>query len=97
MTEGAHPVILNDPPVNGTFLIGLQGIAMSFVINSLTIPDGLVGYWPMDEGNGTSTKDVAGGGNGGTLTGMSDPSTATSGWQAIGKIGKAVGFDGADG
>src|SRR3989344_2023297 len=50
----------------------------------------------MDEGNATSTKDVAGGGNGGTLTGMSDPSTATSGWQAIGKLGKAVAFDGAD-
>ena len=95
-TEGAHPVILNDPPVNGTFLAGLQGVALSFVINSLTLPDGLAGYWPMDEGTGTSTKDISGSGHTGTLTLMADPPTATSGWTTSGKLNKALNFDGVN-
>ena len=31
--------------------------------------EGLVGYWPLDEGAGTATADVTGNGSDGTLTG----------------------------
>ncbi len=31
--------------------------------------DGLVGYWPMDEGSGTITHDTSGNGNNGTING----------------------------
>mgnify|MGYP000619076113 CR=1 FL=1 len=34
-----------------------------------TLPAGLVGYWPMDEGSGSTVYDVSGNGNDGTLEG----------------------------
>jgi len=33
-----------------------------------TLPAGLVGYWPMDEGSGSTVHDVSGNGNDGTIT-----------------------------
>ena len=33
--------------------------------------DGLVGYWPMDEGSGTIAHDISGSGNNGTINGAS--------------------------
>jgi prepilin-type N-terminal cleavage/methylation domain-containing protein len=52
---------------------------------------GLVSYWSFDEGTGTIAYDLSGYGNNGTLYNF----TGTSGW-TIGKIGKALNFDGAD-
>jgi len=49
---------------------------------------GLVGYWSMDEGGGTTVKDKSGNGNNGTLT--SGPK-----WVS-GKNGGALKFDGKD-
>ncbi|CAN5322938.1 hypothetical protein BH10PAT1_BH10PAT1_1790 [soil metagenome] len=49
---------------------------------------GPVGYWKMDEGTGTTTSDISGNGNSGTLT--NGPTWAT------GKFGKAINFDGSD-
>jgi len=54
---------------------------------------GLVGYWPFDEGSGTITKDYSGNGNDGTLVNFNF--TATSGW-TTGKVGGALSFDGMD-
>lgn len=49
---------------------------------------GLVGYWTMDEGNGSLTKDLSGNGNNGTL--ISSPT-----WVS-GKLGNALNFSGAN-
>lgn len=48
---------------------------------------GLVGYWQLDEGTGTTTVDSSGAGNGGTLTGSPT-------WGA-GRDGNALSFSGA--
>lgn len=49
---------------------------------------GLVGYWNLDEGKGTTTADFSGQGNNGTLVnGLT--------W-VDGKLGKALSFDGVD-
>jgi hypothetical protein len=50
-----------------------------------------VGWWKLDEGEGTSAYDSSGNGNTGTLTSM-DPATD---W-VDGKFGKALDFDGSD-
>ncbi|NQV35015.1 MAG: discoidin domain-containing protein [Phycisphaeraceae bacterium] len=52
------------------------------------IGEGLVAYWPLDEGGGTVTSDASGNGSDGTLNG--GPS-----WMA-GKFGDALEFDGSD-
>ena len=52
------------------------------------ISDGLVAYWPLDEGTGTTTADVTGNGNNGTLLGAPT-------WVG-GKLGGALDFDGID-
>jgi hypothetical protein len=49
---------------------------------------GLVGYWPFDEGGGTIAKDYSGNGNNGTL--VNNPTWTT------GKVGGALSFDGAN-
>ena len=54
---------------------------------------GLVGYWPFDEGPGTIAYDYSGNGNNGTLVNFNF--TATSGW-TTGKVGGALSFDGVD-
>ncbi|MHC4494231.1 MAG: hypothetical protein ACYSYM_00240 [Planctomycetota bacterium] len=51
------------------------------------IAEGLVGYWPLDEGGGTTTADASGNGNDGTLNAPK--------WDA-GKFGSALNFDGVD-
>jgi Domain of unknown function (DUF5127)/Domain of unknown function (DUF4965)/Domain of unknown function (DUF1793)/Concanavalin A-like lectin/glucanases superfamily/Domain of unknown function (DUF4964) len=51
---------------------------------------GLVGYWPLDEGSGTTTSDLSGYGYGGTLIGNVSWTT--------GKVGKsAISLDGSTG
>jgi hypothetical protein len=53
-----------------------------------TASAGLVGYWKLDEGAGTTAKDSSGKGNNGTLNGGAK-------W-VTGKIGGAVQFNGSD-
>lgn len=53
---------------------------------------GLVGYWPLNEGNGSSTIDWSGGGDQGTWTGTP---VGTSGYYSPGKVETWAGtFDG---
>jgi prepilin-type N-terminal cleavage/methylation domain-containing protein len=53
---------------------------------------GLVGYWPMDEGTGSSTYDMSGSNATGTWMGVA---TGTNGYYSVGKIGAYGGaFDG---
>lgn len=54
---------------------------------------GIVGCWLMNEGGGDKVMDLSGNANHGTLTGMSFPPTATSGWNP-GKFGRCLAFDG---
>ena len=67
-------------------LVLLLGLITLFAIAD--IGDGLVGYWPLDEGGGASAVDVSGNGSDGTLNGG-------PGWVA-GKFGTVLEFDGAD-
>ena len=57
---------------------------------------GMIAWWDFDEGTGTLAHDRSGNGNNGTLTSMSSPATATSGWSQSGKFGRALNFDGSD-
>lgn len=56
---------------------------------SKNLRTGLVGYWPMDEGSGTTAYDVSGNGSTGTL--INSPT-----WQGISncRVGGCLGFDG---
>jgi hypothetical protein len=56
---------------------------------------GLVGYWSFNEGTSTIAGDFSGNGNNGSMSGFSNPSTATSGW-TDGRLGNALVFDGSD-
>jgi len=52
-----------------------------------------VAYWKFDEGTGTTTYDISGNGNNGTMYWMS---TSTNGGWVPGKLGTALSFDGQD-
>jgi hypothetical protein len=58
------------------------------IVVSAGIDEGLVAYWPLDEGAGDTTSDVSGNGSDGTLNG--GPT-----WTE-GKLGGALDFDGND-
>lgn len=70
---------------------GVYGATISKPANNL----GLVGYWSFNEGTSTQATDFSGRGNTGTLTNMSAPASATSGWGS-GKLGTGLNFDGTD-
>jgi len=55
-----------------------------------------VAHYKFDEGYGTTANNSGSGGStlNGTLTNMSSPPTATSGWTNSGKFSKALNFDG---
>ena len=60
--------------------------------NSVTvIPDGLVGYWKLDETSGTTAADSSGNGNNGTWNSDDSPTSIKS---DSGKIGTAISLDG---
>lgn len=65
---------------------------LSFCASSVRAQDyttGLVGYWPLDEGSGSTTADTSGNGNDGTLN--NSPV-----WNTSGKFGNALEFDFGD-
>ncbi len=67
------------------FVVLVLGLTTTFA--SEDIADGLVGYWPLDEGGGITTSDRSGNGNDGTLNAPT--------WDS-GKFGGALNFDGSD-
>jgi hypothetical protein len=69
----------------------LYGATLSKPANNL----GLVGYWSFNEATGTVATDFSGRGNKGTLTNISAPASATSGW-GNGKLAGGLNFDGSD-
>jgi prepilin-type N-terminal cleavage/methylation domain-containing protein len=82
---GQKPIIQNLPEVNA------QG--SSLTINPLFNPTGLGGYWPMDEGSGSSTLDLSGNSNLGAWAGTAAGTNST--YYTTGKVGSWAGtFDG---
>ncbi len=83
-------------PNNKIIILAIKdrpGVIGNVVINKLGrisfwTEEGLVGYWPFDEGSGGTAHDASGNDNHGTLVG--DPA-----WDE-GKVGGALSFDGAD-
>jgi prepilin-type N-terminal cleavage/methylation domain-containing protein len=79
---GTKPMIPDYPNViaNGS----------SLTISPLFNQTGLVGYWPMDEGAGSSTQDMSGNGNTGTWSGT--PVGTNNTYYTQGKIGSYAGM-----
>lgn len=69
----------------------IYGATLTKPVNNL----GLVGYWSFNEATGTRATDFSGRGNVGTLTNISAPATAFSGW-GPGKFGNGLRLDGTD-
>ena len=90
---------MGDDPGSETFKGGVDEVrvyngalsaAQVAALASPPPPAGLVAYWPLEEGSGSTTADASGGGRPGTLSG----GTAwTAGWVGSG----AVAFDGVNG
>ena len=67
-------------------------LTFSATITMAAITDGLMGYWPLDDGSGTVARDASGNGHNGALT--NGPEWVLA---ADAKMGKgALSFDGAD-
>ncbi len=62
-------------------------LGLATTVAGQDIAEGLVAYWPLDEGTGTTTVDASGTGNEGTLK--------LPVWDS-GKFGGALSFDGVD-
>ena len=62
-------------------------ITFSATVTMADLMEGLVAYWPLDEGGGATTTDASGNGNDGTLNAPT--------WDS-GKFGGALNFDGVD-
>ena len=69
-------------------IIDYLTVAGSLAVDSV----GLVGYWQMDEGSGTSTADISESGYNGVLLPVGNMPT----WTTSGKIAKALIFNGAN-
>lgn len=68
----------------------LIALVFSFLIGSVSaaLTDGLEGYWPMDETNGTTANDFSGHDRNGAISGGVTVNRT-------GKVGKAMLFDGS--
>ena len=59
-----------------------------FVVNALVVPADNLGYWPLDETNGTVANDLTGNGNNGAVTGAS--------WSPNGQVNGCLNFNGTN-
>ncbi len=78
----ANPVITGYPDVLA------QG--SSLAISPLWNPNGLVGWWPLNEGTGTAALDQSGNGDNGTWSGT--PAGANGTYYSTGKVGPWAGY-----
>jgi hypothetical protein len=56
------------------------------VMNSLVVPTDYIGYWKLDETNGTTASDSSGNGNSGTVVGAA--------WSSNGQVNGSLNFNG---
>lgn len=83
---GTTPVVTDYPSVMAS--------GNSFTISPLWSTSGLVGYWPFEEGSGSSTADASGNGN--TAAWNGTPAGNNSTYYTAGKVGNYAGaFNGA--
>lgn len=59
------------------------------------LSNGLVGWWPMDDGQGVIARDISRYGHAATLTNMASPGTPTSGWGG-GPSQRELAWDGSN-
>jgi hypothetical protein len=91
----------NPTAPNGTvatdFTTAASGLGAQTVGSEVQGP-GPVAYWAFDEGTGTTTSDRSSSGLTATLSSMSSPPTATSGWQTEETCisSKCLAFDGSN-
>jgi hypothetical protein len=79
-----------NPVLNGYPELNAEG--SNITLNPLWNPSGLVGYWPLNEGTGTTAYDMSGNGNNGSWNG----STTNGSYYTAGKVGPWAGtFDGS--
>ena len=64
-------------------------VSIPFEYADILVPNGLVAYWPMEEGTGATTEDLSDNNHDGSLQ------SAT--WSSNGRFGNALRFDGANG
>lgn len=68
------------------FLLGFSAVFLGGGVEDVNdVTDGLVGYWKLDEGTGTTATDSSGGGNNGTISGAT--------WTGSGKFGNGLDFE----
>jgi len=67
-------------------------LSLTTTVADADIADGLVAYWPLDEGTGSTTADLSGNGNNGTL----GSPTGNPAWDS-GKFGGALNFNRGEG
>lgn len=73
---------------SGSYILRQEPMATPSTMRLSVQPSGLVGYYPLDENNGTTTADASQYQNNGTFTG-------TASWYAGSKLGNAVDMLGA--
>ncbi len=79
-----------NPQIPGYPEVAAQG--SNFSLSPMWNPGGLVGWWPLTEGSGTTAMDQSGNGNNGTWNG----STTNGSYYTTGKVGGYAGnFDGS--
>jgi fibronectin type 3 domain-containing protein len=64
--------------------VGISKVVL--VMNSLVVPTDYIGYWALDETNGTTANDSSGNGNNGTVSGAA--------WSSAGKVNGCLNFNG---
>ena len=64
----------------------MASVSIPFEYADILVPDGLIAYWPMEEGAGSTMADESGNDHIATITGAS--------WTGSGRFGNAVRFDG---
>lgn len=77
-------------PLSTDSIIEHLSFSDTVVIGKYATTEGLIGYWPLDEGNGTLAGDATGNGNNGTLMNMSEDD-----WENA-KINTGLDFEGND-
>ncbi|MFA6494949.1 MAG: LamG-like jellyroll fold domain-containing protein [Candidatus Paceibacterota bacterium] len=75
-SAGPDVIVIKNTTTNNVGIITISALGLV----GQTTESGLVGYWPMDEGVGTSAYDASGNNNGGTIYGSSVWVAGLSNW-----------------
>ncbi len=76
VANGTHTIAARARDVAGNQATS-SGVTVNVQNGSLSVSNGLVGYWPFDDASGTTARDTSGNGNDGTLVGNAGWGTGT--------------------